>query len=516
MIRYFLLSAAVLTLLSCKHPLAIVGDGDIVNLVDGSGTYGCTLEQFKADDPKCTGFDFTEDYLVNFEARPREGWHFSHWEGPCRPDSEPPLCRIESLQEWYEIIDDLLDGEALPTTTAVFEETDSDSDGVPDNSDAFPDDPLEFADVDCDGLGDNSDPQVVENVTTLLGERCGEGIHLYILADGYTAAEQDKIGSDAAIFIEFVLADPGIADYVLQWNIHAIQTVSAESGVDPNYGVNIVDSAFGAGFNCVGIPRLVCADDSLVLGELHKVTTDVDAIPVLMVNSTEYGGSGGSYPIYSTAAVEVALHEMGHSFVDLSDEYFPDEATAAIQLPFWREGRFANSSQFSTVGEVPWKVWIDDADNVPSLPGEVGIGIFEGGFYHSFGFYRPADRTRMRFNDADFGPVNSEAWILESYRRTGAISDSEPTDRNVIVAPGEAIKLTIDLSYGNSVQSTAWQVNGAVQLNAADSSSVTFSSTDPGSYLIEVAVVDNSGAVRLDAEGLTSYSRDWLLEVVAP
>ena len=77
----------VLALLAaaCKHPLAIVGEGDIVDL--NEGTYGCSLEQFQNGDPACDN-EVTSDYFPVYSAVPREGWAFSHWDGSCGHGSE--------------------------------------------------------------------------------------------------------------------------------------------------------------------------------------------------------------------------------------------------------------------------------------------------------------------------------------------------------------------------------------------------------------------------------------------
>lgn len=110
----------VLILQACKHPLAIEGEGDIVDL-NGRG-YGCTLEQFQAGDPACEN-DVQGDYFVNYEPLPHEGWKFSHWDGSCGHLSEPPNCRFDIPDAWVFY----WDAEVklpIPTLTAVFEEID--------------------------------------------------------------------------------------------------------------------------------------------------------------------------------------------------------------------------------------------------------------------------------------------------------------------------------------------------------------------------------------------------------
>ena len=72
------------------------------------------------------------------------------------------------------------------------------------------------------------------------------------------------------------------------------------------------------------------------------------------------------------------------------------------------------------------------------------------------------------------------------------------------------------LQYDTGLQRVSWHVNGTEQTAARGSNSVDFSSLDPGAYLIEMTVIDDSGSVRNDPAGLTEFTRDWLVRVVAP
>ncbi len=79
------------------------------------------------------------------------------WDGPCGHLSEGQNCRFDVPGLWVQYWDDNFSAVAIPATIAVFEEIDTDDDGVPDSSDAFPEDPAETADADGDGVGDNGD-----------------------------------------------------------------------------------------------------------------------------------------------------------------------------------------------------------------------------------------------------------------------------------------------------------------------------------------------------------------------
>lgn len=118
--RLFTAVTLILLLQACKHPLAIVGEGDIVEL-NGTGR-GCKLEQFQAADPACTENESSGDYFVNYRAQPRDGWWFVRWEGPCGHLSVPPDCRIDSPAAWVNYWDSTFGSVDIPPTIAIFAE----------------------------------------------------------------------------------------------------------------------------------------------------------------------------------------------------------------------------------------------------------------------------------------------------------------------------------------------------------------------------------------------------------
>jgi hypothetical protein len=348
-------------------------------------------------------------------------------------------------------------------------------------------------------------------VTTIRGERCGAGVHLYVLGDSYTAAQQILLLDDAARFISFALADEGIRSYLLHWNIHVVRTISTESGIDSVYGVDEVDSAFGSGFNCLGIARMICTSQYAVLEALIEVSNDADALPVLLVNSDRYGGSGGSISVFSSSSPQIALHEMGHSFAGLADEYI-DAQVAAIKLRSWSEGRYPNATRFSDPADVPWTHWIDDLDNYPSLAGEAGVGVFEGAYYNPYGFYRPLSTSRMRSNFADFGPVNSETWVLENYRLSSPVSAASPHASRVSLVTGEFQRFSVELQFNEELQDINWFLDGIDQ-GLDDSKHFLFASNVSGVHTLTLRVRDDSGRIRLDQMGYSDFNWTWDITV---
>ncbi|MEM1370969.1 MAG: NAD(P)/FAD-dependent oxidoreductase [Pseudomonadota bacterium] len=107
-----------LVLQACRHPLVIVGQGDIVDL--NGGGFGCTLEQFESGDAACDN-EVQGDYFVNYTAVPREGWRFERWDGICSNESVDDNCRIDVSFDAVLAWNEQSNGTPAPPLTAIFE-----------------------------------------------------------------------------------------------------------------------------------------------------------------------------------------------------------------------------------------------------------------------------------------------------------------------------------------------------------------------------------------------------------
>lgn len=346
---------------------------------------------------------------------------------------------------------------------------------------------------------------------TLHGKAGGDGVNLVVMGDGFTDEQMDDYRQVVNQFIELMAADPSVASHLAAWNIHMIEVPSQESGADDNYGTDTKNTAFGSGYNCADIQRLICADTTKLYNQVLTEYPDFDHI-VLAVNDTRYGGSGGQIAIYSKSSPEVALHEIGHSFADLADEYV-DDSIAADYLPYYREGRYANVSQLFDANQVPWAHWIDDKSNFPTQPGETGIGLFEGAYYHSQGFYRPQNVSRMNSNSADFGVVSGEQWIISVYNRAGAIIESTPDDTLVAGKVNQAQQFTVTPLFGPHMQHVSWFVNDVEQVAARGHNSFSYTPENTGKFDVSAVIKDISGYVKKPGSHNANYRHAWTLEV---
>lgn len=224
---------------------------------------------------------------------------------------------------------------------------------------------------------------------------------LVFLAEGYTESEMDKFEADAKRFTKTLFDTPPFGKYKADFNVWAVCVPSQESGMDVSGDGVWKNTALNSGYYTFGIDRYLTSQD---LKPIRDAVWDVpcDAIFIL-VNSDTYGG-GGMYNFYamSTANNEltsvVFVHEFGHSFAGLADEYFNSEVAYNdfynLKYEPW-EPNITTLVDF----DKKWKDLLPKNTPVPTPLDDKfkdKTGVFEGGGYLSKGIYRPMDNCMMR------------------------------------------------------------------------------------------------------------------------
>lgn len=234
-----------------------------------------------------------------------------------------------------------------------------------------------------------------------------EALDIVFLSEGYTKEEEDKFYSDVERFREFLFAWKPYKNYTDRINFTAVFAPSKESGVDiPGQDI-FVETIADAHFYTFGIERY------LTLPDLTKVYKYLVAYPVdqvvILANSDKYGG-GGIYNFYNifTSDNELGerlfLHEFGHGFAGLGDEYFNsavayEDFGSANYEPY--EPNITNLVNFN----VKWKSMVPDSVPIPTPDSSIYdniVGVFEGANYVSKGFYRPYRDCAMRSSHMKF------------------------------------------------------------------------------------------------------------------
>jgi len=150
-------------------------------------------------------------------------------------------------------------------------------------------------------------------------------VDVVIIAEGYTAEERGKYLKDLDRFTEILTKYEPYKSLKEQFNVYGVFKPSEESGVDEPRADIFKNTVLNATFNSLGSERYLLTEDNKTLRDL-AAHVPYDAI-YIMVNHERYGG-GGIYNWSCTFTTGnqfneyLFVHEFGHSFAGLADEYY--------------------------------------------------------------------------------------------------------------------------------------------------------------------------------------------------
>ncbi|MCX6285779.1 MAG: M64 family metallo-endopeptidase [Bacteroidetes bacterium] len=242
-------------------------------------------------------------------------------------------------------------------------------------------------------------------------------VDVAFLAEGYTETDMPKFIADARSMVDYLLSVEPYSNFRDKFNFYAVRSPSDESGVTIPGKELYVNTNIHSSFYTFGMDRYLTSFDTKAIYDI-AANVPYDAIFVL-VNSKRYGG-GGFYNHYCEGTVDnqyskvVAVHEFGHSFAGLADEYFNAEVTYTgfynPKVEPWEQNITTNNDFASK-----WQSMIPADVPVPTPRDsryQDVIGMFEGGGYVRNGVYSPFMDCRMKSNEAKgFCPVCQKAII---------------------------------------------------------------------------------------------------------
>ncbi len=271
---------------------------------------------------------------------------------------------------------------------------------------------------------DPGNPYIFESVDLEINGSTEEKVDILFLAEGYAEEEMDKFIEDATRSAGYIFSEEPFKSKRQHFNVRAIKSISQDSGTDiPGEGI-WKNTAVNSSFYTFGIERYMTTMD-------YKSVCDVAACApydqiYILVNTDKYGG-GGIYNHYSISAADnlqsraVVIHEFGHAFGGLGDEYFNSSVAYNDFFPLEVEPWNPNLTTLVNF-DLKWKAMISEGTPVPTPAEEVYsevVGVYEGGGYVARGVYRPMIDCRMHTNDAAFCPVCSSALKKMIVRVTG-------------------------------------------------------------------------------------------------
>jgi hypothetical protein len=285
-------------------------------------------------------------------------------------------------------------------------------------------------------------------------------VDILILGDGYAKEDIEKFRKDAKHFTEQLFSCQPFKKHKNDFNVRAMEVISDDSGIDiPDKNV-WKHTALGTMYNTFGSARYVLTEENRSLRDIAD-TAPYDFITIL-VNDNRYGG-GGIFNLYTTCFTKPAkagqewemdyvyVHEFGHCFGGLGDEYYSSQVSYVDFYPKGVEPWEPNVTRTNKKENLKWRNFISldtpiptpwqktKYDSIETLRGKLDrlasdyyekreellksandilmnpklagiVGAFEGSGYTSKDMYRPAIDCKMfALNPVDFDPVCAAA-----------------------------------------------------------------------------------------------------------
>ena len=279
-------------------------------------------------------------------------------------------------------------------------------------------------------------------------------VDLLFLGDGYARAERSLFVDDVRRLSDALFEEEPYKTRRRDFNVRALFVPSAGSGVTHPRGRRFVHSPIGLSYNSLDSDRYLLTLRSRRWRDVASAAP-YDYV-VMLANDEKYGG-GGILNLYCTASARSAeaaylvIHEFGHHFAGLADEYYTSpvayEEFQAVDVEPWEANATAlldpsrlKWRELATTGELPtpWpkerhdrasrelqkrraelrasgapeealaRLFQEERDTISALlePQLGVVGAFEGAMYEARGLYRPAiDCLMFSRNDVGFCPV---------------------------------------------------------------------------------------------------------------
>jgi hypothetical protein len=231
-----------------------------------------------------------------------------------------------------------------------------------------------------------------------------ESVDLVFLSEGYRAEQEADFRADVQRMSEYLFAQEPYRELRKHFSVRGIFRPSLESGTDEPARGKYRRTALSSSFSIFGLERYLLVEAN---HEMHRMAAQVpyDCL-VVLVNSKQYGGGAICFDSCVTTtghpqSLLVFVHEFGHAFAYLADEYTGDVAYNNM-YPEGVEPVEPNITRELDPAKVKWRSRLTEGVALPTplLPAKEAtkrqiVGLFEGGGYVERGMYRPEQECWM-------------------------------------------------------------------------------------------------------------------------
>ncbi|MBO6170458.1 MAG: peptidase M64 [Bacteroidales bacterium] len=226
-------------------------------------------------------------------------------------------------------------------------------------------------------------------------------IDVVIVAEGYTQEEMETFWKDARNAMNSILSYEPFKHLKERFNFMAVGLASKDSGVSIPAKHEWKSTPLQSQFSTFYSDRYLT---TLHIKDLHDALAGVPYEHIIILANTDNYGGGGIYNSYTLTTAHhpqfrpVVVHEFGHSFAGLADEYYYDDQFSNYYFPDCE----------------PWEpnitTMFDFSSKWEDMLGKQGVSVLEGGGYMSKGVWRACPDCRMKTNSAPaFCPVCQRA-----------------------------------------------------------------------------------------------------------
>lgn len=194
-------------------------------------------------------------------------------------------------------------------------------------------------------------------------------VDIAIIGEGYTDKDAFKFVEDIKRFTKIFFEQEPYKSRKEKFNIYGVLKYSDDSGTDEPRANIYKSTILNTTFNSMGSARYLLTEDNKSLRDI-AAHVPYDAV-FIMVNSKRYGG-GGIYNFYLTFTTDnqwheyVFLHEFGHSFAGLADEYYTSSTAYDDFYPTDIEPIAPNITALLDPGNLKWKNFVTPGTEIPT------------------------------------------------------------------------------------------------------------------------------------------------------
>ncbi len=194
-------------------------------------------------------------------------------------------------------------------------------------------------------------------------------VDLVILGEGYQVKERAKFKKDLEYYTDKLFSIEPYKSRKSLFNVNGVFSPSEESGTDEPRQGTYKNTRFNSSYNYFDLDRYCLADDNKSIRDV-AASVPYDVI-LIMVNKDRYGGGG----IYNCETVFnigskwrdfVFLHEFGHGFAGLADEYYSSPVSYVDIYTPGVEPLEPNITALLDTANVKWKRYLSPGINVPT------------------------------------------------------------------------------------------------------------------------------------------------------